>query len=137
MKLYQVVAQELEGMIRGRTLNSGDQLPSVRAFCQARKISPSTVLRAYELLESHGLIEARSCERFRLLSDALAARGEAKLAAFYDELFAAEARHYRVLLDLAVATHGDETTVRARLAELAHEEGELSASLGEHASIHG
>lgn len=47
-------------MIRGRTLNSGDQLPSVRAFCQARKISPSTVLRAYELLESHGLIEART-----------------------------------------------------------------------------
>lgn len=37
MKLYQVVAQELEGMIRGRTLNSGDQLRSVRAFCQARK----------------------------------------------------------------------------------------------------
>ena len=83
------------------------------------------------------LIEARSCERFRLLSDALAARGEQALAAFYDDLFAAEARHYRVLLDLAIATNGDEATVRARLAELAVEEGALARSLGEHASIHG
>lgn len=59
MKLYQAVAQELEAMIRGGTLRSGDPLPSVRALCQARNVSPSTVLRAYEILESGGLIEAR------------------------------------------------------------------------------
>ena len=60
MKLYQVVAQELGGMIRGGTLRSGDQLPSVRALCNTRRVSPSTVLRAYEVLESESLIEARS-----------------------------------------------------------------------------
>jgi DNA-binding transcriptional MocR family regulator len=69
MKLYQVVAQELGGMIRGGTLRSGDQLPSVRALCNTRRVSPSTVLRAYEVLESESLIEARPrsgyyvCER--------------------------------------------------------------------------
>ena len=69
MKLYQMVAQELGGMIRGGTLRSGDQLPSVRALCNTRRVSPSTVLRAYEVLESESLIEARSrsgyyvCER--------------------------------------------------------------------------
>lgn len=84
------------------------------------------------------LIEARSCERFRLLSDALGARGEAVLSGFYDELFASEARHYRTLFDLAVgAAGGDEPSVRRRLAELAAEEGALCRRLGQGASIHG
>ena len=82
------------------------------------------------------LIEARSCERFRLLADALAARGDA-LASFYDDLFASEARHYRTLVDLAALVAGEEAEVRARLAELARAEGELTARLGVRASIHG
>src|SRR5262249_1928651 len=53
------------------------------------------------------LIEARSCERFRLLADALAARGDA-LAGFYEELFACEARHYTTMVDLAVEVTGRE-----------------------------
>ena len=48
------------------------------------------------------LIEARSCERFRLLSRALSDRGEGELAAFYDDLFEAEARHYTTFVDLAI-----------------------------------
>jgi DNA-binding transcriptional MocR family regulator len=59
MKLYQVAAQELERMIRGGTLHVGDKLPSVRMFCHARGVSPSTVLRAYSMLELAGLIQAR------------------------------------------------------------------------------
>jgi tRNA-(ms[2]io[6]A)-hydroxylase len=82
------------------------------------------------------LIEARSCERFRMLADALAAQGDA-LASFYDELFASEARHYRTLLDLAIEVSGDEAAVRARLADLARAEGQLAATLGQRASIHG
>lgn len=83
------------------------------------------------------LIEARSCERFRLLADALAARGQPALAAFYDELFTSEARHYRTLYDMAVAASGDEARARERLAELAREEGELNARLGAGAAVHG
>ena len=59
MKLYQAVARELAGMIRGGTLRSGEQLPSVRTLCRTRSVSPSTVLRAYEILEADSLIEAR------------------------------------------------------------------------------
>src|ERR1700736_6271560 len=59
MKLYHVVAQELERMIRGGTLQVGDKLPSVRMFCHARGVSPSTVLRAYSMLELAGLIQAK------------------------------------------------------------------------------
>jgi tRNA-(ms[2]io[6]A)-hydroxylase len=82
------------------------------------------------------LIEARSCERFRLLGEALAARGDA-LAAFYEDLFACEARHYRTLVDLAVEVTSDELAVRARLAALARAEGELAKRLGVRARVHG
>jgi DNA-binding transcriptional MocR family regulator len=64
MKLYQVVAQELAAMIRGGTLRPGDPLPSVRALCQTRNVSPSTVLRAYEILEFDRLVQARARSGF-------------------------------------------------------------------------
>lgn len=59
MKLYQVVARELEELIRGGTLRPSDQLPSVRMLCRTRGVSPATVLHAYSALEALGLIEAR------------------------------------------------------------------------------
>jgi tRNA-(ms[2]io[6]A)-hydroxylase len=82
------------------------------------------------------LIEARSCERFRLLADALAARGDA-LAPFYEELFVCEARHYTTMVDLAVEVRGDEPRVRERLAVIARAEGEIAARLGVRPTIHG
>lgn len=82
------------------------------------------------------LIEARSCERFRLLADELAARGRADLAAFYEELFAAEARHHRTFYDLAARVRG-EGVARTRLAAIAAIEAEVAASTGHGASIHG
>lgn len=45
-----------------------------------------------------GLIEARSCERFRLLSEGLE---EAALRKFYYKFMVSEAGHYRLFLDLA------------------------------------
>lgn len=59
MKLYRLVAQEFEKMIRGGSLRVGDQLPSVRALRRTRRVSPSTVLRAYSALEFSGLIQSR------------------------------------------------------------------------------
>ena len=70
------------------------------------------------------LIEARSCERFKLLLDVLPEGSE--LHAFYTELFAAEARHFREFQDMAVlAADGDEELVRVRLDRLADAEGAL------------
>lgn len=46
-------------MIRDGSLTVGDQIPSVRALSDSRKVSPATVLKAYETLEADGLIEAR------------------------------------------------------------------------------
>lgn len=83
------------------------------------------------------LIEARSCERLGLLAEALAGAGEARLAAFYKELFASEARHYRTFVDLAIEVAGPRGDVQGRLAALAAAEGSIAATLGNEATVHG
>ncbi|CAL95085.1 PLP-dependent aminotransferase family protein [Azoarcus olearius] len=59
MKLYDRLFLDIEQRIRDGVLRAGERLPSVRRACEAQRLSPSTVLRAYYLLESRGLIEAR------------------------------------------------------------------------------
>jgi tRNA-(ms[2]io[6]A)-hydroxylase len=69
------------------------------------------------------LIEARSCERFKLLAEAAQ---DADLAAFYRGLLAAEARHHGIYLELAAQLAPD-ATLRARLGELAEHEAQVLA----------
>lgn len=57
--LYERVATRLASMIDARTLRPGERLPSVRRLSAQQGVSVTTVLQAYELLESRGLIEAR------------------------------------------------------------------------------
>ncbi len=87
------------------------------------------------------LIEARSCERFQLLCEALEGGPEPELYAFYRELFACEARHFRTYVDLAVsAAGGDRETVTRRLAAMADHEGAVVSRLEEEelrATVHG
>jgi tRNA-(ms[2]io[6]A)-hydroxylase len=90
------------------------------------------------------LIEARSCERFKLLAAALVEAGEAEIGAFYAELLAAEARHHRSFVDLAVSVAPDGATrdeVLVRLEELAEREAQIVRNLAhsarERATIHG
>lgn len=59
VKLHRAVTQELRDLICGGSLAAGDQLPSVRSLCRSRKVSPATVLKAYEALEAEYLIESR------------------------------------------------------------------------------
>jgi tRNA 2-(methylsulfanyl)-N6-isopentenyladenosine37 hydroxylase len=54
------------------------------------------------------LIEARSCERFRLLSEGLE---EEALRKFYYKFMVSEAGHYRLFIDLA-GEYFSETQVR-------------------------
>ena len=56
---YQELADRIADLIRQGTYPSGKRLPSVRMTSQQQGISISTVLQAYSVLESQGLIEAR------------------------------------------------------------------------------
>lgn len=76
--------------------------------------------RLVERLLVCALIEARSCERFRLLSTKLE---EEVLRKFYHGFMVSEAGHYRLFIDLAYL-YGDPEAVKKRWNEyLAYETG--------------
>jgi len=87
------------------------------------------------------LIEARSCERFKLLAVALAreegAHGDAALARFFEELFAEEAKHHRTFFDLAVSITNDPPSVKRRLEAIAEIEAGVVADLEVAPTMHG
>lgn len=79
------------------------------------------------------LIEARSCERFRLLSEHLQ---DQKLARFYRKLMISEAGHYSLFLKLA-RKYGDEDVVNTKWKQLLAYEAKLMNNLSVKESIHG
>jgi tRNA-(ms[2]io[6]A)-hydroxylase len=70
-----------------------------------------------------GLIEARSCERFKLLRDHVQ---DKVLADFYGSLFESEARHHSTYVRLA-RHFAPAEEVRTRLEELAEAEAKIIA----------
>jgi len=79
------------------------------------------------------LIEARSCERFRLLSEQLE---DKKLARFYRKLMISEAGHYTMFLGFA-RTYGERKKVDEKWQSLLLFEAEVMKDLSTSESIHG
>jgi tRNA-(ms[2]io[6]A)-hydroxylase len=79
------------------------------------------------------LIEARSCERFRLLSEELE---DKELAEFYRKLMVSEANHYTMFLGFA-RQYGDRKEVDQKWNDLLSFEADVMKDLGKHQSIHG
>ncbi|GGW62138.1 tRNA-(ms[2]io[6]A)-hydroxylase [Winogradskyella epiphytica] len=79
------------------------------------------------------LIEARSCERFRLLSEQLE---DKKLAKFYRKLMISEAGHYTMFLNFA-RKYGDRQEVDEKWNALLDYEAEIMKNLGNKETIHG
>ncbi len=79
------------------------------------------------------LIEARSCERFKLLSEGLKAP---EFRDFYAGLMNAEARHFQLFRGLAEKRFGRGTT-HARLKTLAEREAEIAQYLPLGPTVHG
>jgi len=79
------------------------------------------------------LIEARSCERFRLLSEKLQ---EEELRDFYRNLMVSEANHYTLFLNFA-RQYGERKEVDIKWNELLDFEAEVMKNLSKSQSIHG
>lgn len=79
------------------------------------------------------LIEARSCERFRLLSEELE---DKKLAKFYRKLMISEANHYTMFLNFA-RQYGDRKEVDQKWQQLLEYEARIMKSLGKKETVHG
>lgn len=80
-----------------------------------------------------GMIEARSCERFKVLSENLE---DKELANFYHKLMISEARHYTMFLQFArkLCPNFD---VDKRWEEFLEYEGEVISRYGKSETIHG
>ncbi|MBU2939485.1 tRNA-(ms[2]io[6]A)-hydroxylase [Lacinutrix sp. C3R15] len=79
------------------------------------------------------MIEARSCERFKLLSTTIK---DQKLAKFYHELMVSEAGHYTTFITFA-RQYGKGVDVEKRWEDFLLFEGELIKSYGKNETIHG
>ena len=90
--------EEVLRQLERRGLAFGRQRPSPYAGRLREIVRKAEPARLLDTLLCSAVIEARSCERLGLLAEAL---DDKELAAFYEGLRAAEARHHGVYLDLA------------------------------------
>ncbi len=79
------------------------------------------------------MIEARSCERFRVLSENIA---DKELAAFYHELMISEANHYTMFIKFA-KKYANGEDVDKRWEEYLEYEAKVIANYGKRETIHG
>ncbi|MGM0478092.1 MAG: tRNA-(ms[2]io[6]A)-hydroxylase [Bacteroidota bacterium] len=79
------------------------------------------------------MVEARSCERFRLLSEHIS---DAELRVFYKELMESEARHYTMFLNFA-RKYARKIDVERRWQEFLDYEAELMERYGKKETMHG
>ena len=89
--------------------------------------------RLIQRLLTAALIEARSCERFRVLSENLE---DKELAKFYRDLMVSEANHYTMFLTFA-RKYGDRENVDSMWHNLLEYEAKVIANYGNKEHIHG
>jgi len=113
---FRMVLKELEK----RNLQLGQQRKDeyVNALLKFQKKGGSREDRLLEKLLVFALIEARSCERFRLLSLHI---NDDYLKEFYHKFMVSEAGHYRLFIDLAKIYSPEEQVKERWQAYLAYE----------------
>ena len=79
------------------------------------------------------MIEARSCERFKLLTEEVE---DPELRTFYNDLMVSEAGHYATFIGFA-RKHGGRVDVDARWKAFLAYEAEVIARYGTKATMHG
>jgi tRNA-(ms[2]io[6]A)-hydroxylase len=126
-------------MVLDRLIAKGVPLGRVRKdvyVIELRKFFPKGGSRVDQLVDRllyAALIEARSCERFRLLSEHLE---DKKLAKFYRDLMVSEANHYTLFLQFA-RQYGGLEAVNKKWDDLLEYEASIMKNLGTKGSIHG
>lgn len=126
-------------MVHDRILARGETLGRYRKdeyVISLMKFFPKGGPRAEQLVHRllyAAMIEARSCERFRLLSEELQDRD---LAEFYRKLMESEAGHYTMFLNFA-RKYGNREIVDRKWRALLDYEAEIMKDLGKGISIHG
>jgi len=126
---FRQVLERIEA--RGETLTRPLPARYVRALREWAFRHKGGIGALGDLLLVSAFVEARSCERFRLLSQSFAEEPDMeirKLGQFYGTLAAAESRHWERFRDLALAADAPKDVER-RLEAMAQAEGSIVQSL--------
>jgi tRNA-(ms[2]io[6]A)-hydroxylase len=118
---------------RGLTLGRERKDEYVNELYQYMRKGGNRTQQLVERLLFSALIEARSCERFRVLSENIV---DQELANFYRELMISEAGHYTLFLKYA-RQYGVGIDVDARWKEWLTFEASVIAKYGKSETIHG
>jgi tRNA-(ms[2]io[6]A)-hydroxylase len=118
---------------RGQAMSLPDQDDYVVMLRKASNEDRGSYPALLDRLLVSAIVEARSCERFRVLSEQLS---DAALRAFYRDLMASEARHYRLFSGAAERLFG-ESDARARFGTLAAREASIALHLPLGPTVHG
>ncbi len=118
---------------RGKTLGRDRKDEYVLELLKFFPKGGSRVTQLVHRLLYAALIEARSCERFRLLSEQLTNK---ELADFYHKLMISEATHYTMFLSFA-RKYGNREEVDRKWNELLEYEAKIMKNLGKKETIHG
>lgn len=111
----------LLGVLEDRGIPFRRFRPSPYAGKLMKAVRPTEPERLLDTLLCCALIEARSCERMKILSQGL---DQPELREMYGSLLASEARHHHGYVELAMELCGREVA-RARLKELAAHEAQV------------
>ena len=123
------------------------EIIKARGYTLGRERKDSYVNELYQFMQKGGsrsasfvdrmlfsaLIEARSCERFKVLSQNIE---DPELAKFYKDLMVSEAGHYTTFLGFA-RKYTEKVDVDKRWKEWLDFEGELISNYGKKETIHG
>ena len=116
--------------VRGIPLARDSQDPYVNQLIELMRHGREQ--RFLDRLLVSSLVESRGAERFRLVSEAME---ELQLKHFYRHLWASEAKHGNVFVEMALA-YFDEAVVYGRLHELARQEAAVVGRLAIRAALH-
>jgi tRNA-(ms[2]io[6]A)-hydroxylase len=138
----ELAQEELQhfGMVIDRIKERGWQLGPerkdsyVRELAKFMKVGGSRTSQLIDRLLFAAMIEARSCERFRMLSERIS---DASLRAFYRELMISEAGHYTLFLGFARKYATSDINVEERWQDFLDYEAKLIARYGKKETIHG
>ena len=115
---------------RGLTTRPDEKDPYVGALMKLVKRGPERYF--LDRLLVLGVVEARGCERFGMVADALE---PGPLKDFYTDITRSEARHHGLFIRLA-KEYFPTATVEHRLDELLDAEAELVARLPHRPAVH-
>ena len=118
---------------RGYTLGRERKDDYVGQLMKFSKTDGSRNMAFIDRLLFAAMIEARSCERFRVLSQNIQ---DKELAKFYHDLMVSEANHYTTFLNFA-RKYTVDVDVEKRWKEWLEFEGKLIQSYGNKEAIHG